>query len=363
MQLFCPSCQAAFPGVTRCPRCGGLLLMPHEVSPEAPRRQSAVATPRLQPTIAGRVTVGTILALGLYLGMRKIVMGAVMATTSDPSAWWLSFQALVAVYATQSVAVVFGSIMAAAGRHRGFAHGFLVGAVCGAIFLGYELLAGVPPQALVIYIQPPVLAMLGLVAGVVGARVWGAAPAIAMTVTLPNPSKLSSIQFIAETSNFNSGRPTVWIRVLIGATIMIVGMTMADNAKLFAQRNSAGLLRVQSVGQSEFITWQLATFAVLLGGVAAGAGTGAGIRHGLITGAIGGVAVLGVCLKHGGAIPPIAFWLDIISLDGLVIATPTVCLAVTGGVLLVGLIGGWLGGALFLPIVPEHLTARLRIRD
>ena len=33
MLLFCPECQAAFTGVSRCPRCSGLLLMPDEAPP------------------------------------------------------------------------------------------------------------------------------------------------------------------------------------------------------------------------------------------------------------------------------------------------------------------------------------------
>ena len=36
MQLFCPTCQAAFPGTQRCPRCGGLLLMPQEAAENTP---------------------------------------------------------------------------------------------------------------------------------------------------------------------------------------------------------------------------------------------------------------------------------------------------------------------------------------
>src|SRR5580692_9139493 len=106
MQLFCPACQAAFPGVSRCPRCGGLLLMPHEVSPEAPHRDSTPAPIQYKPSAAGRVVIGTVLALGFYLGVRKIVTGTVLAAVDDPSHWWLSFNGLVAVYLTQAVAVV-----------------------------------------------------------------------------------------------------------------------------------------------------------------------------------------------------------------------------------------------------------------
>ena len=71
--------------------------MPHEVSPDAPHPQHTPAQAALQPTVAGRILMGTVLALGFYLGVRKLVMGTVLAVVSDPNEWWLSFDGLVAV--------------------------------------------------------------------------------------------------------------------------------------------------------------------------------------------------------------------------------------------------------------------------
>jgi len=331
--------------------------MPHEVSPDAPRREANAAPTPIQPTTAGRIALGTVLALGFYLGVRKIVMGTVLAVIPNAHEWWLSFNGLIAVYSAQAVAVVFGAVLASSGRLFGFAHGLTVGVICGGLFLGFELLAGVPPEALVVYLQPPVLALLGLIAGVIGARIWPVAPSL--DIPLPNPSKLSSIQ-LATDAITNPGRPTVWLRIILGAMVMICGAMIADKSRAFAQNNSAGLLRVQTIGQGEFITWQLATLAVLLGGITAGAGTGAGIRHGLIAGAVAGIAILGVCLKQGAAIPPIAYWLNRVSLDELPITSPYVCASVAGSILLVGIVGGWMGGALFLPLAPEHMRRRIR---
>jgi hypothetical protein len=331
--------------------------MPHEVSPDAPHRRSSDAPTQAKPTTASRITIGVVLALGLYLGVRKIVTGTVLAVIPDPNSWWLSFNGLVAVYTSQAIAVVFGALLASSGRFYGYAHGLAVGVICGGLFLGFELLAGVPPEDLVVYLQPPVLALLGLIAGVVGARVWAVAPLL--DIPIPNPSKLSSIQLATENVT-NPGKPTVWLRVLVGVAVMICGAMIADKSRLFLQKNSGGVFRVQTKGQGEFITWQLASFAVLFGGVIAGAGTGAGIRHGIIAGAIGGVGLLGICLKQGSAIPPIAYWLASISMNDLEITAPSVCIVVAGTILLVGIVGGWLGGALFLPLAPENMRKRLR---
>src|SRR5262245_19813259 len=109
MQLFCPACQAAFPGASRCPRCGGLLLMPHEVAPDAPHRTTEAPAP-VSTTAFGRVAVGTVLALGLYLGLRNLATGMLAAVNPDPTAWWLSFPGLVAMHIVQVIAVTFGAV-------------------------------------------------------------------------------------------------------------------------------------------------------------------------------------------------------------------------------------------------------------
>ncbi len=331
--------------------------MPHEVVPDAAQRSQAPPPP-VHPTAVGRIAVGTILALGLYLGIRKVLMGTVLATQANPDGWWLSFQALVAIHASQALAVAFGAVIAAAGRVYGYSLGFIVGGICGGLFLGFELLSGVPPETLVLYLQPPVLALLGLIAGVIGARVWTAAPILNFPVA--KSSKLSSLQLGLDVAE-ERPRPTHWIRVLAGVSIIVVGVVGADSARHFLQKNSGGVLRVQSMGQGDFITWQLATMAILVGGVAAGAGTGAGMRHGVLAGILGAAAVIGICVKQGQAVAPIDYWLTKTSLDELPLTAPPAIVAVGGGMLLIALLGGWLGGALFLPLAPEHMRKRLNV--
>src|SRR5262245_32632559 len=180
MQLFCLACNAAFPGTQRCPRCGGLLLMPQEAA-EAAAVLSKGPPPALpQPTPFGRVTVGVVFALGLYLGFRKLATGVVLAAYPNPESWWASMDGLMTVCGGQAVAVIFGAIVAAAGRLGGFGFGAAVGGVCGGLFLAAELLTGAPPQDLVLYVQPLILIMVGGVAGVLATRVWSAVPVVDM---------------------------------------------------------------------------------------------------------------------------------------------------------------------------------------
>jgi hypothetical protein len=355
MQLFCPVCQGAFTGTQRCPRCGGLLLLPQEAAEVAAQRPKSAQPTRL-PSPTGRVFVGGVFALGTYLGMRKLVMGGILATHQDPDAWWATFEGLSAVCAAQVIAVLFGSVVAAAGRNGGLVFGAAVGALCGGLFLAAELLAGAPPQDLVLYVQPLVLVCAGAIAGVFAARVWGAVPILEMPI--PNRATLSSSRFVLSQTE-KARRPTAWFRILVGAVVMVLAVAVADKLRSGAQKYSGGLLRVESIGQGQFLTWQLAVMGVLGGGVLAAAGTGAGLRHGMMSGFLGGVGVLGLTAAVGETLAPVEYWLSRISLDGIPPNDPIAVAAATAGILLLGILGGWLGGTLFLPLAPPHLRKSL----
>jgi hypothetical protein len=356
MQLFCPACQDAFAGTQRCPRCGGLLLLPQDAVGSVGPRARAVPAP-IQPTPTGRVVVGAVFALGLYLGLRKLAMGAVLVSSPDPDAWWTSFEGLLVACCGQVVAVAFGAVVAAAGRAVGFVFGAAVGGLCGALFLGAELLAGAPPGNLVQYVQLVVLVFAGGIAGVFAARVWGAVPLLDMPI--PNRNRLSSSRFAPDPPG-DRGRPTAWVRILAGTMMMLFAVAVAEQVRSGAQKYSGGLLHAHTIGQGQFLTWQIAVFGILVGGVTAGAATGAGVRHGLVAGALGGIGVIGLTALHGEPLRPVAYWLSKLSLDGLPANDPAAVSAAVGGMLFLGLIGGWLGGTLFLPLAPLHMRTRLR---
>jgi hypothetical protein len=358
MQLFCPACNAAFFGETRCPRCAGLLLMPHEIASSAPHEPEP-PPPQPEPTALGRITMGTVLALGLYLGVRKLLTGSILAAMQvGGGEWWLTLQGLTVIYSVQVVAVLYGALIAAAGRPYGYSLGFMVGAICGGLYLGFELLAGAPAHTLVLYLQPPVLALLGLVAGAMGSRIW--APATVLNLPLPTGSKLSSLQLGDDLAE-EQPRPTWWIRVIAGAVIMVIGIAFADPFRSFLQRNSGGILHVESFGQSEYITWQFATLVAICGGVFAAAGTGAGVRHGLLAGMLGALGVVAVCQSQGEALPPIYYFLARSSLDDLPLTSPTVLGSIGAAIVAMGLLGGWLGGTLFPTTAPKQMRKRLQV--
>src|SRR5262249_59682297 len=122
-------------GVARCPRGGGLLLMPHEASPAAPHRTREAPPPPAHPTAGGRVLLGSVLALGMYLGARQLATAAVLAGEPDPAGWWLSLRGLSVVHAAQAGAGRFGGLIAAPGRPPRHGLGLAAGGGRGGRFL------------------------------------------------------------------------------------------------------------------------------------------------------------------------------------------------------------------------------------
>lgn len=355
MLLFCPACQSAFTGVSRCPRCGGLLLMPEEAPPPPDEPGAAPPVP-LHPTPAGRVTVGTVAALGLYLGLRKVMAGWVYATEADPDAWWRTADGLAVVFGLQAAAAVFGAVLASAGRGRGFALGALVGGLCGGLFLAAEVAGGAPGGQVVLLVQPLVLGLVGALAGAVGTWVWAAAPEFDMP--LPALKALSSVRLLGGDRPSGARRPTAWLRVLLGAAVMVAGVGLVEQARGRAEKATGGFLRAETRGQAKFLSWQMAALAVLAGGAVAGANTGAGLRHGILAGVLGGAGVAGLSAAQGVFSAPAEYLLDRLHLTGAAVTDPGALATVAGGVLLAGLVGGWLGGQLFLPLAPAHMRPR-----
>jgi len=313
------------------------------------------------PSALNRIIVGTLLALGLYLALRKLSTGWILATVSDPAELWLSFEGLRAIVGFQVVSAVFGALLAAAGRPMGYALGAVIGGLCGGLFLAAEVYAsGAPVFDLIMLMQPGVMLVAGMVAGVVGGRIWPTPPNVDKPVPV-SPDKLSSIQ-LGMDEIIPHGRPTAWIRIVVGAMIMVAGVTQADKVRFGAQKYSAGALRVQSQGQGRFMSLQLATLAALAGAAFAGAGTGSGIRHGVLAGMLAGLGVAGLGAATGEMVGPVEYWLGQLEMRGLGIQNPAAMAVIGGSVAMVGAIGGWLGGTLFLPLAPAHMRGnKLRI--
>lgn len=358
MLLFCPDCQLPFTGVSRCPRCGGLLLMPDEAPRTAGPAGLAPEAP-VQSTPAGRAIVGTVVALGMYLGLHQLANGAILAAARNADAWWQSADALAITFFLQAVSTAFGAMLASAGQRRGIGLGALVGLVCGALFLGIELLEGASPLQLVLLLQPVLIVICGAIAGSIGGRIWAGVPELDMPA--PLVKKSSSIELLQDVPEAIH-RPTKWLRILVGGAIIVAGLGLAEKTRHAAEKASRGMLKVESRGQGSFMSWQIATIAVLLGGAIAGAGTGAGLRHGILSGLMGGIGGAALATTRGGFTQPEEYLLRYMKLAQNP-QDPAALFGVAFGVLVAASIGGWFGGQLFPPLAPAHLRKHYRLND
>jgi hypothetical protein len=360
MQLFCPECKSAFTGLTRCPRCKGLLLLPEESATEADT--PAQELPELhRPTPSGRIFAGTVLALVLYLAFRKLSMGAVMAFGMEPEEWWQTPGGTLAILSIQAVAAIFGALLAGAGRNLSFAIGLAVGGLCGALFFAAEFFGDARTGQPMPYLQPLVLAVGAGIAGLIGSRIWPPVPEL----ELPKPAdpELEALQL--ETALAAKKQPrTAWFRVALGSGIIVAGAALANPLRVEAQKATGGALHAESRWEARFVSCQFAALIIMGGGIVAGAATGAGIRHGVYAGLLGSIGVFALAGSYGDLATPGGYVGDELNIGSSdptnVFALGTMVIGVFAG----GLIGGWLGGTLFLPLAPRHLRHRLlRIGD
>jgi hypothetical protein len=198
------------------------------------------------------------------------------------------------------------------------------------------------------------LAGVGGVAAVIGQRVWPAP----IELPVPQSSRNSSLMKLkAGEGQKESVRPTRWVRILIGATAVVCGVMAADSVRSGLGYMPKGMFNLGGPGAAPRIDAQIAAFLVLLGGMVAGAATGAGLRHGLTAGlfaAVGLVAMMS--MTAGDPLPAVQFVMEKLGLA----ETPREAVAAVGGITLgITTLGGWLGGQLLPPLSRRRRLARM----
>jgi hypothetical protein len=331
MYLFCPRCNTQHLASSRCPRCSSRLLSPSEV-PEELAARTPPPPPPTQPGFAGRIVVGTLVALGLHLALREWVFaaaGAAGATTGDEL--WLG-------YALRVIGAVVGGLLAGAGRPLSFSTGALVGAACGVAWLAVDAYPDVTFEVSRLVAAGVLLAVGGVVA-VFGGRVWP--PPV--EVKPPESSRNSSLLKLKPTDGRQKGRPIGWVRIVVGVTLAVCGVLAADLIRQGLGRLPQGLFNnLTMTARSDAL---IAGFVCVLAGIIAGATTGTGWRQGLITGFLAGLGVLSVSASLPDG-PPLAvqYVIDTLGLGDM----PQQGLAAAGGVVCgIVTVAGWFGGQLF----------------
>lgn len=346
MNLYCPSCQSAFPGTDLCPRCGVRLLTPAEAFTIMPDREFE-APDTIRATLITRLVVGLTVGAGLYLGLHEWATATGTpseATVENEAGVWVGF-------GMQVVAVVVGGLLAGAGRPLGLFTGLFVG-------LGIAALSVVPAvrgegiDGLGGGLAAGVVA-LGAAAGFVGAKVW---PATSEVVDPIGRGSGSSLAHLAESEDrARTNRQTDWLRIVVAVTIALIGLGGSGSIRAGIRSTTNGAIHMGGPGASPMSDLGVASLFVLTAAVVAGANTRSGPRHGLILGAAVGLIAIAMSTQR---IPSAVVGLLKLFEIHPDISNPNALLAVMATFLIVCGVTGWFGGQLLPPLAPKWMLKK-----
>lgn len=362
MQLFCPNCQAAYVGTTHCTKCGGRLLSPQESFITSGPPSLPLPDP-VRPTLGGRVVIGCLVAFGVLAGLREAA-GVFLLPGTDPGEWWASDAAWPAVLALRLAAVVAGGLVAGAGREQGAVSGLMVGLLAGGVFTAGDAAAAGGLHGWVPIAVALMFPVVAAPAGALGTWVWPP------DVPLPEPSYPVS----SRGSNFSrlaveaqirrAGRPTAWVRVAVGGAVAAAGVIAADELRVWLARSSGGLFQTGGPARAGMVGLEIAAILMTAGAAAAGATTGAGLRHGLLAGllAVAGV-LIGAAGREDRTFPAANGLFQLLGVDPAPVTTVNAGGLVAIGILALMAVAGWLGGQLFPPLAPPAVRNRRLARQ
>ncbi|OWK40305.1 hypothetical protein FRUB_05224 [Fimbriiglobus ruber] len=318
----------------------------------------------IRPTGLARIVVGCVVALGLFVGLREWVHAALAAVLSgsdgEQSIAYLAPGAFLTVL-LRMVGVVVGGLMSGAGRSRGWATGACTGVLCIGLFAVLDAANEAPP-GVGAGVAAAVAILLATVAGWVGGRTW---PAPAELPEPPDPSQRSSLARLVEREEKASGpRPTLWFRLLIGTVIACAGFAGADAIRIGMKRAAPGMLNFGGAAHAAATDAEIALLLVVAGGVLVGSSTGAGLRHGLISGFLTGLACIASSFVQQDVTAQTTSGVaELFGVSQAQASPGLTAVVVCTAVFVATAFGGWLGGQLFPPVVPVHLRKRRKLFD
>ena len=349
MQLYCPSCRRARPLGLRCPECDTRLVAAAEAHGAALTGRAAPPPPPPPPSAIGRILTGVIAALGTVVALRDLALGLIGMMAGEESAT-AAAPALGVTFAT--VGAMVGGLLAGAGLRYGSLGGGFAGACAGILLVCVSAHAGDrgplgPPDIAVAC----GLAAVAAIAGRVGERIWPPAPPLPIA---PTKTRGSSVARLVEEAAAETvvGLPTRWGRITLGVIVLVIGVAKATDLLDVVGQTQVGRIQLASAKPGR-IEAMLALLAAASAGVAAGAVTHAGWRHGLYAGLIGTAGVGLLAATKNAAVS--------VAIDGLVELTgrPPVGVLVVGlGLVAVATAGGAFGAAL-LPVLGKRKKLRL----
>jgi hypothetical protein len=331
MSMICPKCCGSFEQRLQCPTCGVRLEYQLPLAGRGPRVASPGATWQESPW--GRILVGLLLAQGIYYGLWNLCQAGLSVGQPELlQGLWTTLTGLLVVEGMQAAAVLGGGALAGAGRRQGPIFGAFVGLCNGIIFLALNWGHPLMGQPLLLYAQPLLQALGGLVGGLTGCLIWRPLP----------PTATRSAQAVGKRRGLRKqpglfAGPVAWLRILLGAAVVVGGTLGAETILEWVISLGDGKLGLETVQDYRMMGWAIAALAALFGGAVSGSTTASGFQHGLLAGIVAAALLVGirVGLQHA-------------SFDSLLMAGSTA--------LILCMAGGWFGGQLLPPVAAA--TAR-----
>ena len=354
MQLYCPSCKTSIPATERCPNCGDRLVTPSEIFASSGELH-APPPALIRPTQFGRIVVGTIVSIGLYIGLREEVLGLVAASEVENP--FVDATAIAMTLTLRTISILVGGLFAGAGRTHGFLTGWITGLVCGALLLGVDVMGGHKPTALD-WGATVGLAVVAAMASVVGSRVWP--PVVDIPVPVTNPRGSSLARLATQDDDEQKVRPTAWFRLGLAVAIGVVGIALAESLRVGVKKTSGGALNIGTPLQGPYIDFAFAVFGLALAGTVAGGNTGAGFRHGVFFGI--GTGLLTTALLASGntsVLPPIEGLLGTFGIAADSARTSSGLLTVFATLFTICVLASLFGSILLPTVAPKWRRSRL----
>jgi hypothetical protein len=336
----CPRCRGLSQNTFLCPKCG---TQTQEVeSPGASDSKFGSVMPD-PPTFAGGVLLGLLVSQGLTYALRHITTAVVLAQDGSASdaGFWSSFQGWVAVQTIQATALFFSAIFAGAGQRMPLLVGLVLGALNALLFMMFSVVVRQPIDPLM-YAQPVVHAAVAAIGCIVGRRIWQPAPplpALASAAVGPGEEELTIV--LEDEPEIIEAEPLPWARFLLGAAIAVGGTIGARWIRDFVVIAGGGTGHEM---QSNFITWQIAALAQVIGGIVTGSNSRSGAMYGFWTGILAAALIIVIPALRDAPAPAVSAWI----LGSAAESRPAAFLVQGIQALILGFFGGWLG-ALILP--------------
>ena len=324
MSMVCPQCHGTFEQKMSCPACGVRL---HYQS----ARGARPAAGRGQPSTLGQFALGLLLSQGLYYGLCRLYTAFELAFKDQLNPTETSLTVYVLHQCMQLLALFVGGMLAGAGQPTGPALGAVVGLFNGLLCVVMQPAPGQGATTIALYSAPLLHSVFGIVAGWMGRTIWKPLPSLYPARPSQLMRKLGAARRYVP---LFAGR-VMWFRVVVGATIAVLGSisaTLILDAATAAAAAGAHVYYSEMIEiQDRVLTWEIKALSVLLGASLAGVNTRNGLKQGLFVGLFALFALFLFLAMKGKGTPAI--------LLGTLIST--MCLSVGGG---------WFGSQLLPPV-------------